>query len=128
MSEPAVRLEHLRKSYDDVLALEDLSLAIFWSEILGLIGPNGAGKTTTIKNIVGPLEQDSGRVKVLGQDISWDRVSYKAHIGYMPEVPALPDYLTASEFLGYVARIRGIPKKDIQPRISELLRDLDLTV
>jgi len=128
MSEPAVRLEHLRKSYDNVQALDDLSLAIFSGEVLGLIEPNGAGKTTTIKIIVGLLEPDSGRVEVLGQDISADRVSYKAHVGYMPEVPALPEYLTASEFLGYVARIRNIPKKDIQPRISELLRALDLTV
>jgi ABC-2 type transport system ATP-binding protein len=126
MSEPVVRLEHLRKSYDNVQALEDLSLAIFGGEILGLIGPNGAGKTTTIKIIVGLLLPDAGSVSVLGHDVLLDPIGYKEYVGYMPEAPALPEYLTVSEFLGYVGRIRNIPKEGLNELVSRLLRELEL--
>jgi ABC-2 type transport system ATP-binding protein len=124
----AVQMDHIFKSYDGaVKALNGLSLAMFDNEILGLIGPNGAGKTTSIKILVGLLRADSGKVTVLGQDIEADPISYKADIGYMPEAPSLPDYLTASEFLGYVARIRNVPKNQIAERVSKFLKDLDLT-
>jgi len=122
-----VQMENVSKSYDGVVrALDGLSLTMFEGEILGLIGPNGAGKTTTIKILVGLLKADSGKVAVLGQDIEFDPIGYKANIGYMPEAPALPDYLTASEFLGYVGRIRSMPKETIHDRVAKLLTDFDL--
>ncbi len=127
MSNITVQIENLSKSYDGtVQALDRLSLTMFEGEILGLIGPNGAGKTTTIKILVGLLKSDTGRIIVLGQDIDVDPIAYKASIGYMPEAPALPDYLTASEFLGYVARIRSMPKEGIHDRVAELLTLFDL--
>jgi ABC-2 type transport system ATP-binding protein len=123
-----VQLDRLFKSYDGtVQALNGLSLTMFEGEIIGLIGPNGAGKTTSIKILVGLLQADSGKVTVLGQDIGADPVSYKASIGYMPEAPTLPDYLTASEFLGYVARIRDVPKEQISERVTKFLKDLELS-
>ena len=123
-----VQIEKVFKSYDEtVQALAGLSLTMFDGEILGLIGPNGAGKTTCIKIMVGLLQADAGNVHILGQDIRQDPISYKSHLGYMPEAPSLPDYLTASEFLGYVARIREMPKEQIAPRVAELLKDFDLT-
>lgn len=127
MSEPVVRLEHLQKSYDGVQALQDLSLAMFEGEILGLIGPNGAGKTTTIKILVGLLLPDAGKVTVLGHDVLTDPIGYKEHVGYMPEAPALPEYLTVSEFLGYIGRIRNIPKDGLNELVNKLLRELELS-
>lgn len=127
MSNITVQIENISKSYDGaVRALDGLSLTMFEGEILGLIGPNGAGKTTTIKILVGLLQADSGKIAVLGQDIKADPIGYKAHVGYMPEAPSLPDYLTASEFLGYVGRIRSLPKDTIHERVAELLTDFDL--
>ncbi len=124
-----VQMERILKSYDgSVQALNGLSLTMFDNEILGLIGPNGAGKTTSIKILVGLLKADAGRVTVFGQDIEKDPISYKANLGYMPEAPTLPDYLTASEFLGYVARIRNVPKEQIGDKVHTLLKDLDLVV
>jgi ABC-2 type transport system ATP-binding protein len=124
----AVSIEGVHKSYGTtVQALSGLSLTMFEGEIMGLIGPNGAGKTTTIKILVGLLEADSGTVKVLGTDISKDHITYKAHLGYMPEAPQLPDYLTCSEFLGYIGRIRSLPKEGLEARVHELLRGFDLT-
>lgn len=126
MNVPAVRIENLWKSYDGVQALQGLSLTTYENEIVGLIGPNGAGKTTTIKILVGLLLPDQGAVEVMGKNIMVDHVSYKEFIGYMPEAPALPDYLTTSEFLGYVGRIRGLQKEALSARVSQLLSELQL--
>src|SRR5438093_1302465 len=107
---PAIELQQLWKSYDGKPALQGLSLEAYPSEILGLIGPNGAGKTTTLKILVGLLRPEYGVVRVRGHDVLVDPVAYKAELGYMPEAPTLPEYLTPTEFLGYVGRIRNLPK------------------
>ena len=122
----ALVIQNLWKAYDGTRALQGLSLVAYPGEIMGLIGPNGAGKTTTIKILVGLLRPDAGGAFVFGQDILRDPVTYKAEIGYMPEAPTLPEYLTATEFLGYVARVRDLSKAEIVPRTQELLRTLDL--
>ena len=124
--EPTIDLQQLWKSYDGQVALQGLTLQAWSGEIVGLIGPNGAGKTTTLKILVGLLRPDYGVVRVSGRDVLADPVAYKADIGYMPEAPTLPEYLTPSEFLGYVGRIRNMPRDRIAARTSELLRTLDL--
>lgn len=126
MAVPAIDVQQLWKAYDGTPALQGLSLLAHPGEIVGLIGPNGAGKTTTLKILVGLLRPDYGVVRVLGHDVLADPVTYKAQIGYMPEAPALPDYLTPTEFLGYVGRIRSLPKDRIAGRTKELLPALDL--
>ncbi|MEM1542924.1 MAG: ABC transporter ATP-binding protein, partial [Ignisphaera sp.] len=88
--------------------------------------PNGAGKTTTVKCIVGLLRPDKGSITVFGRDVSRD-YSYKRFIGYLPETPSLPDYLTPKEFLGYVARIRGVePGGETRRRVSEFMSLFEL--
>ena len=123
----AIDVQQLWKSYDGKPALQGLSLDAREGEIFGLIGPNGAGKTTTLKILVGLLRPDAGIVRVKGHDVLADPVSYKADIGYMPEAPTLPEYLTPGEFLGYVGRIRNLPRDRIASRTHELLAMLDLT-
>jgi ABC-2 type transport system ATP-binding protein len=122
----AVEIEQLWKAYGATLALQGLTLDARPGEIVGLIGPNGAGKTTTLKILVGLLRPDAGRVRVFGIDILADPVSYKARVGYMPEAPSLPDYLTPREFLGYVGRVRGMAATELVGRGEELLRELGL--
>src|SRR5438094_772978 len=123
----AIDVQQLWKSYDGKPALQGLSLDAREGEIFGLIGPNGAGKTTTLKILVGLLRPDIGVVRVKGNDVLADPVSYKADIGYMPEAPTLPEYLTPGEFLGYVGRIRNLPRDRIASRTREPLAMLDLT-
>src|SRR5213080_2717844 len=127
MAALAIDVQQLSKSYDRKPALQGLSLDAREGEIFGLIGPNGAGKTTTRKILVGLLRPDAGIVRVKGNDVLADPVSYKADIGYMPEAPTLPEYLTPGEFLGYVGRIRNLPRDRIASRTNELLAMLDLT-
>jgi len=121
-----IDVQQLWKSYEGKPALQGLFLDAHAGEIVGLIGPNGAGKTTTLKILVGLLRPDYGVVRVKDHDVLVDPVSYKADIGYMPEAPTLPEYLTPSEFLGYVGRIRNLPKERLAVRTRELLTILDL--
>jgi len=121
-----IDVQQLWKSYEGKPALQGLFLDVRAGEIVGLIGPNGAGKTTTLKILVGLLRPDYGVVRVKDHDVLVDPVSYKADIGYMPEAPTLPEYLTPSEFLGYVGRIRNLPKERLVVRTRELLTMLDL--
>ncbi len=125
--DPILNIQNLWKRYDDMAALQGLFLASYPGEIFGLIGPNGAGKTTTIKILVGLLRPDAGEVRLLGEDILRNPIAYKAKVGYMPEAPTLPEYLTPTEFLGYVARVRNLPRARIGPRSEELLRTYDLS-
>ena len=125
--DPVLNIQNLWKKYDDKPALQGLFLASYPGEIFGLIGPNGAGKTTTIKILVGLLRPDAGEVHLLGEDILRDPIGYKARLGYMPEAPTLPEYLTPTEFLGYVARVRNLPRDRIEARTAELLRRYDLS-
>src|SRR5437867_1068749 len=121
-----IDVQQLWKSYEGKPALQGLFLDAHAGEIVGLIGPNGAGKTTTLKILVGVLRLDYGLVRVKDHDVLADPVSYKADIGYMPEAPTLPEYLTPNEFLGYVGRIRNMPRDRIADRTRELLAILDL--
>jgi ABC-2 type transport system ATP-binding protein len=122
-----IDVQQLWKAYEGKPALQGLFLDARAGEIMGLIGPNGAGKTTTLKILVGLLRPDYGVVRVKGHDVLVDPVSYKADIGYMPEAPTLPEYLTPNEFIGYVGRIRNLPRERLAARTHELLAMLDLT-
>ena len=121
-----LKVEGLWKSYGETLAVADLSLSIGAGEIHGLLGPNGAGKTTVVKCIVGLLRPDRGEILVNGVKTTSSE-SYKSLIGYLPEDPALPEYLTVEEFLGYLARIRSVRPQEAKPRIGELMEIFNLT-
>lgn len=71
----------IKKEYNEVKAVDDISFELKKGEIVGLIGPNGAGKSTTIKMLTGILKPDSGNIKVLGMNPSEDRVKYVKNIG-----------------------------------------------
>jgi len=124
--EGLLKVRGLWKSYGETLAVADLSLSIRAGEIHGLLGPNGAGKTTVVKCIVGLLRPDRGEILVNGIKTTTSE-SYKSLIGYLPEDPALPEYLTVEEFLGYIARIRSVKPQEAKPRISELMETFNLT-
>lgn len=119
-------IRDLWKAYNGQPALQGLNLEVRRGEMLGLLGPNGAGKTTTLRVVAGLLRLDRGAVFVDGQNIAEDPVSYKAHLGYMPEDPTLPDYLSPEEFLNYIARIRDLEPERREAVTSDLLQAFDL--
>ncbi len=117
----ALEIQDLWKAYDGHWAVQGLSLEVKPGEIVGLVGPNGAGKTTTLKAVVGLVEKDRGRIAVHGTDVDRAPEAYKGHLGYLPEAPSLPEYLNAREFLGYVARLRGVGAGEVPQRVEDSL-------
>ena len=116
-----ITFEHLRKEYDGVAAVEDLSLEIPRGEIFGLLGPNGAGKTTSILMLVGLIQPTSGRCLIDGLDVTEDPLTVKQRIGYMPDDVGFYRNLTAEQNLEYFAALYDIPEKIRAERVRAAL-------
>ncbi len=126
----AIETEHLTKIFKDplrrkpIVALNDLTLAIEEGEVFGFLGHNGAGKSTAIKLFVHLLFPSSGRVTVLGRDVSDPRV--RIAVGYLPENPYLYDHLTPEELLRFGARVSELKASAVAGEIDRLLDLVDL--
>ncbi len=101
-------IEDLVRRFGTFTAVGGISLHVGKGEVLGFLGPNGAGKSTTMKMITGFLAPSEGRISVCGHDVVEQQLAAQASIGYLPEgAPAYPD-MTPLQFLGFIARIRGL--------------------
>jgi ABC-2 type transport system ATP-binding protein len=125
-SMPVVQTWNLSKIYrtgfwmnQKIESLKSCSLSIYRGETFGLLGPNGAGKTTLLKTLLGITRPTTGKAVIFGQPIGDRQVKQK--IGYLPENAYLYDFLTAWEFLEFIAGLFQIPKSKQQQRITELL-------
>ena len=98
-SSPALRVQGLRKAYDDVVAVDGLDLEVHAGECFGLLGPNGAGKTTTIEICEGLLAADSGNVEVLGRRWESDARDLRELLGIQLQDTQLTEKLTVDETL-----------------------------
>jgi ABC-2 type transport system ATP-binding protein len=116
-----IRCEHLTKVYNDVPAVDDLTLDIPEGEIFGLLGPNGAGKSTTILMVIGLIEPTSGACYIDGTEVATNPIEVKKKIGYMPEDVGFYATLTAEENLDYSAKLYGMDGATRQKRIPDLL-------
>ena len=103
-----VEASGLAKAYGSIKALDGVDLKVEAGELFGLLGPNGAGKTTMIRSMTGQIRPDSGTVSVLGVDPAKDPVRARSLIGIVPEQETPPSFLTAEEYLHFVAKIRGL--------------------
>lgn len=112
------------KRFTKVDALKDLSLTVAAGEIFGFLGPNGAGKSTTIKILMGLISASRGDVRLLNQPSS--NPSSRQKVGYLPENPAFYDYLSAEEYVHFVARSFDVDEQTIKVRSEEVLRLLEL--
>ncbi|RMH30372.1 MAG: ATP-binding cassette domain-containing protein [Planctomycetota bacterium] len=104
MSEQAVVLEGVTKTFGDKRAVDALDLAIPAGSVCGYLGPNGAGKTTTIRMIMSIIYPDSGRIEVLGRASA---IESKDRIGYLPEERGVYRKMKVGDFLAYIARLKG---------------------
>ncbi|MGL5939633.1 MAG: ABC transporter ATP-binding protein [Waterburya sp.] len=125
-SMPVVQTWNLGKIYrtgfwmnQKIESLKNCSLSIYQGETFGLLGPNGAGKTTLLKTLLGITRPSTGRAVIFGKPIGDRHVKQK--IGYLPENAYLYDFLTAWEFLEFIAGLFQIPKRKQRQRIVELL-------
>ena len=116
-----IRTEDLTKSYGAKTAVNHLGLEIRRGEIFGLLGPNGAGKTTTILMLLGLTEPTEGKALIDGFDCTRQSMQVKRITGYLPDNVGFYGDLTGRDNLRFTARLNGIPEKEIDPLINDLL-------
>ena len=121
-SNPAVRIEQVRKRFGSVQAVDGISLEIPERSLCGFLGPNGAGKSTTIRMIMSIISPDSGSVNVMGANA----LAMKDRIGYLPEERGLYRKMKVGEFVGYMARLKGVHPTGRNRRIEDWLERLAL--
>lgn len=126
MNEVMIEARDLVKRYDDVLAIDKVSMTVRSGEVLGFLGPNGAGKSTTMRILTCFTAPTEGSATVNGHDILQDSLAARASIGYLPENnPLYPDMLVL-EYLQFAAEIRGIEKSEAKKRIKIIVEETGL--
>ncbi len=115
-----VRLESVSKRFGRHEAVRSVDLTLEAGTFVGLIGHNGAGKSTLLSMLVGALRPTEGRVLVAGLDVHTQTREALVHLGVVPEVPALFEFLSAREMLAFVAEVRG------GGDVEQALDDVDL--
>jgi ABC-2 type transport system ATP-binding protein len=123
-----VRLEGLRKEYDEVVAVRDISVEISEGEIYGLIGPNGAGKTTLLRMCCGLLPPTAGRVLVNGIEVQKDLDKAQSQVGYLADFFSVYDDLKVWEYLDYFARADKLDSTVVPQRVREVIAEIGLEV
>lgn len=118
--------DRLSKNYGSVQALKDVSFTLTQG-VHGLLGPNGAGKSTMMNILSGNLEQTSGYIAYNGCDIQKLGCDFRKVLGYMPQQQALYPGFTATQFLGYMASLRGMSKAEAAEAVPRVLEQVGLT-
>jgi len=122
-----IKTERLRKTFGEIVAVDNVSIEIFRGEIFGLVGPNGAGKTTLIRLLNGLLIPDKGNAFVFGYSAVKLPLKIKKKIGYMTQYKALYPDLTARENIDFFARLNGIKDESQRKRlVEEMLQLLEI--
>jgi ABC-2 type transport system ATP-binding protein len=116
-----IEVQHLSKRYGPVTAVDDVSFRVERGEILGFLGPNGAGKTTTMRILTGYMPATEGKAIVAGFDVFDQPIEAKRRTGYLPETPPLYPDMTVLEYLGFVAKIKGVPSGERTTRIKQVM-------
>lgn len=121
-----LKIDSVSKSFNNVRAVENLSLVLEKGEIFVLLGPNGAGKTTTLKLIAGLLRPDAGNIYIEDTDNQKLPEKAKSHLGYISDDPFIYRRLSGREFLYFVGGVFRIPKVQYEKKIEEIIRLLDI--
>src|SRR5919198_1285749 len=127
MTDDAIVVEGLAKSYGSVRALCGVDFAARTGTVLGLLGPNGAGKTTAVRILTTLLQPDGGSAHVAGLDVVKDAPALRAKIGLAGQYAAVDENLTGFENLEMVGELYHMPRPEARARASELLEQFDLT-
>lgn len=121
-----IEVRNLTKRYGDLVAIREVSFSVAKGEICGFLGPNGAGKTTTLRILTGFMPATSGTIRVDGYDVFDDSHEVRKRIGYLPEHPPLYADMTVESYLHFVARIKGVPRREIDEATERALERCSL--
>jgi len=116
-----IEVQHLTKRYGRFTAVDDVSFRVERGEILGFLGPNGAGKTTTMRILTGYMPATEGKAIVDGFDVFDQPIEAKRRTGYLPETPPLYHDMTVTDYLTFVAKIKGVPPTERRQRIKAIM-------
>src|SRR4029077_16037905 len=126
MTRPIIEAKDVVKRFGDITAVNGISFAVNEGEIFAFLGPNGAGKSTTISMLTTMLRPTSGELILNGHDVTKEQASARKSFGIVFQDPALEEELTARENMILHAVLYGIPKKEQDKRVEELMRLVDL--
>jgi putative spermidine/putrescine transport system ATP-binding protein len=116
-----VRLEGIRKTYGDVVAVDRVDLEIPAGEFFTLLGPSGSGKTTTLRLVAGFERPDEGRIELGGADVT-NRAPYERDVNTVFQDYALFPHMTVAENVAYGLRVKRVPRAERRRRVEEILK------
>ena len=119
-TDPAISLQSVSKRFGAKTIIHDLTFSVEKGEIVGFLGPNGAGKTTTMRMIAGFTTPTSGTIRVAGYSMARENEQAARRLGYLPEVPPLYDTLEVTQYLQFVARVKGLAGAAIRRDIDRV--------
>ena len=121
-----IRVEGIYKSFGEVRAVRGVSFDAPDGKITGLLGPNGAGKSTTLRVLYTVLKPDAGSALIDGIDVVRESLRARQRIGALPHGSGLYPHLTARENVAYFARLCGLDKAEVDDRVDEIIRLLEI--
>jgi ABC-2 type transport system ATP-binding protein len=121
-----LEVTHLRKSFGETVAVDDLSFHVETGEIFGLVGPNGAGKSTTMMILAGVRRADAGTVTIAGRAAGEGNRTAQRTLGVVPQDLAIYADLTAHENLRFFGELYDVPGAELQRRIERVLGQIGL--
>ena len=127
MTTLAVDIENVTKTYDELIAVQNVSLQVPRGSTLGLIGPNGAGKTTLLRIVSTLARPDIGDVRIEGKSVREDPRGVRRHLGFMPAEFGCPRNVTIEEYLDYFGCMYGLTPDDRRQRMRDVCELTDLS-
>ncbi len=118
--------EQLTKWYGRRLAVDRVSLEVESGEVMGLLGPNGSGKTTILRILAGYLRPSAGVARIAGLDVVDEALAARSRVGYVPEDVPLYGWMTAREFLSFMARLKGLGGQAVARAVDAAIERLVL--
>ena len=119
-----IEIQHLTKSYNRKVALDQVSLTIPTGQIVGLLGPNGAGKTTLIRILNQIILPDSGHIRFFGDVMKHKHLD---QVGYLPEERGLYRTMTVEEHAYFLGQLKGLTKKEVRSHLEYWLDKFEIS-
>ena len=126
MSKSAISITNLTKRFDDITAVDNLSLEIGWGELFGILGPNGAGKSTLVNILSTLLDPTNGSATVDDHDVIFDPDSVREVIGVCPQKPAFYPHLTGEENITLMGDMYLVPKDVLKERVMIMVEKIGM--
>jgi ABC-2 type transport system ATP-binding protein len=122
-----IEAKGISKRFGELVAVDDVSFSIARGEVVGFLGPNAAGKTTTMRILTGFMPPTEGTAVIAGYDIFEQPIAARRSVGYLPETLPLYPEMTVTSYLGYVAKIKDVPRRARRDAVERAVERCGLT-